>query len=308
MSVIGKILKDPLAHFLVAGILLFVVYSFFNPGNDDSDDQKSIIVDKGALLNFIQYRAKAFDTKRFETILANMSKIELQRLIDEYVREEVLYREAIGLELGKDDYIIRRRMTQKVEFITRGFTEASLKLSDGDIRKYYLDNKNNYAIAPHVTFTHVFYESERRGHEQALLLAKAKLQELNELQVAFADAPKHGDRFYYHLNYVERTSDYVTSHLGPQAASNIFELEPSDTKWRGPYKSPYGYHLVMLTKTVKRRIPKLVEIRNRVSEDAKRAQINRNVDQAIGKIIKNYNVKIIYEQGKDNKAAGMAKK
>ncbi|MGB5266423.1 MAG: hypothetical protein WBN30_07535, partial [Polyangiales bacterium] len=116
-------------HFLAAGLGLFVLFGLVNRGDQDFDPNV-ITVDQEALLTFIQYRIKAFNPDLAEKKLNALSDEELQRLIDDYVREEVLHREAIALGLDDDDYIIRRRLVQKLEFITEGFAEAGADVDE----------------------------------------------------------------------------------------------------------------------------------------------------------------------------------
>ena len=149
-----------------------------------------VIVDHDALLTFVQYRIKAFNPALAEKKLSSLSDDELQNLIDDYVREEVLHREALALGLGEDDYVIRRRLVQKLEFITEGFAEAGAKVDQAALRRYFDANKADYYVEPFVTFTHVFFETEDRPREQAHAAAEKKLLELNRNGVPFADAPQ----------------------------------------------------------------------------------------------------------------------
>ena len=98
------------------------------------------------------------------------------------------------------------------------------------------------------------------------------------------DAPKHGDRFLYHVNYVERTPDYVASHFGVPMAKAIFEMEPNEFVWKGPFDSPYGVHLVLLTTNEPGRDPELSEIEGRVLQDWKRSEKRRKTEEAIDDI------------------------
>jgi hypothetical protein len=148
--------KQPLLHFLLIGLGLFLIYNFTGKKGSEEVDSRTVVVDKETLLTFMQYRSKAFNQEEFEGRLENMSDEELRRLIDDYIREEVLHREALALNLGKDDYVIRRRLVQKLEFINQGFTEGSLNLSEKDVRQFFEMNKQDYYSEPHVTFTHVF--------------------------------------------------------------------------------------------------------------------------------------------------------
>jgi hypothetical protein len=127
-------------------------------------------------------------------------------------------------------------------------------------------------------------------------MAEKKLAELNRDGVPFTDAPQHGDRFLYHLNYVERTPEYVASHFSVPMAKALFELEPNDFIWRGPFDSAYGVHLVMLTTNEPGREPELAELEGRVHEDARRAMIREETEAAIADIVRAYDVRVVYER------------
>ncbi len=290
-----RFLKEPLVHFLAAGLGLFVLFGLANRDQRDGDPNV-VTVDRDALLTFVQYRIKAFNPTLAAQKLDSLSDDELERLIDDYVREEVLHREAVQLGLDEADYVIRRRLVQKLEFITEGFAEAGANVDEAALRRYFDANGSDYYVEPYVTFTHVFFETEDRPREQARALATEKLAELNGDGVPFTDAPQHGDRFLYHVNYVERTPDYVASHFGAPMAKAIFELEPNDLVWRGPFDSPYGVHLVMLITNEPGRDPELSELEGRVREDARRAMIREETESAIADIVGAYDVRVEYER------------
>ena len=105
---------------------------------------------------------------------------------------------------------------------------------------------------------------------------------------------QHGDRFLYHLNYVERVPEYVESHFGSGMAKQLFSLTPDELSWHGPYQSPYGYHLVMVVDRREGRYPELDEIHDRVLADARSYMVKENVEEAIKKLIGSYQVDILY--------------
>jgi len=291
---LNRLLKEPLVHFLAAGLGLFALFGIVNR-DDPSNDPNVIIVDHEALLTFVQYRIKAFNPELAEEKLRSLSAEELERLIDDFVREEVLYREAVALGLNENDYVIRRRLVQKLEFITEGFAEASVEPDDAAIRRYFEAHETDYYVEPFVTFTHVFFETEDRPRARARAEAEKKLVELNRKSTPFSDAPKHGDRFLYHVNYVERTPEYLASHFGEPMTKAVFALEPNDLVWRGPFDSPYGVHLVLLITNEPGRNPELGEIEGRVREDWRRARIRQEVDTAIADIVGTYEIDMAYE-------------
>lgn len=286
MARIPDFLKDPLAHFLVAGALLVYVGGALTPA--EPDDSR-IVVNRAALLEFIQFRSKAFEPAAAAALLDSMDEARRRRLIEDYVREEVLYREAKTLDLDADDYVIKQRLVQKLSFAT----EASVgepALSDEEIADYFKSHKDDYSVPPAVTFTHVFFSSEERGAGAAQAEAASQVDVLNKSDARFEDAPKFGDRFLFHTNYVERTYDYVASQFGEAAAAEIFDPKGPFDVWRGPLISPYGAHAVYITKVIPGRTPPLGEMRERAAEDATRARKAELIDAVIDATIDDYDV------------------
>jgi len=294
------LLKEPLIHFLLLSLGLFGLYGIVGDKLGGTDSKK-IVVDKAAIQTFIQYRSKSFDEKSSQEKLDALSKEELDLLIKDLVREEALYREAESIGLSDNDYVIRRRLIQKLEFISRAFHDANARLSKEDVATYFDANKNDYYAQPYVTFTHVFFDNERHGEGKAKTLAMAKITKLNKQKVSFSNAISHGDRFLYHVNYVERTPDYITSHFGVEMAKSVFDLNANEKKWHGPYESPYGSHLVMVSKKAEGRFPELNEIVDLVQLDAREAFIKNKANEAIDGIIEGYDVDIVYK--KDNSSS-----
>jgi parvulin-like peptidyl-prolyl isomerase len=225
-----------------------------------------------------------------------MSDAELERLINEYVREEALHREALALGMDKNDYIIKRRMIQSIEFITDGFVTAAVEVSDEDVDAYFEANREDYYIDPYVTFTHVFFDRERHDPVELIPLANTKLAELNEQQVQFSNAPRHGDRFPFFLNYVERDPEFVASHFGRTMAEAVFALESNDNTWHGPFESEYGAHLVLLTRNIAGRYPELAEVEAGVRDNAEREARAEQKDKAIQAIVDTYEVRRSFER------------
>jgi len=291
----NRILNDPLLHFLLLGLGLFVLFDLV-ASDEAVYDSKVINVDRDALLTFVQYRLRAFEPRAAAARLDGMTEEELERLISDFVREEALHREAKALGVDKNDYIIKRRMIQSIEFITDGFVTAAVEISEEDIAAHYEANREDYYISPFVTFTHVFYDGERRSRDETLALTTAKLRELNNQQALFSDATRHGDRFPYFVNYVERDPQFVASHFGLPMANEIFALEASDSTWHGPLESQYGLHLIMLTRRAEGRYPELAEIEAAVRDDAERDAIAALKDDAIQAIVDTYEVRRTFER------------
>lgn len=283
---IGKLLRDPLLHFTLIGAALFGAYDLVG-SPEQSQSANTIVVDRDALLTFIQYRSKAFQSERANHQLDSMTPKEREKLIAEYVREEALYREAQALGMTDNDYIIRRRSVQKLEFIAQGVAEQRVTIDAGAVEGYFDQHRQDYYEAPSFTFTHVFLKGDPGVIGER---AQALLQQLNREQVDFASATRFGDRFLYHRNYVERTPDFIASHFGEGFRNELARLTPDSQRWQGPFASSHGLHLVMLSEHRPGRVPELAEIRPRVEADFKHWQQQQRQELAIQQIVEQYDV------------------
>jgi hypothetical protein len=289
---VKRIIKEPLLQFLLLGAGVFAVDGFLN-GGEVIADPHTIVVERDKLHAYLQYRSKVFDTDQIDRYLAELTQDQLNAIVSEYVQEEALYREARYLQLDQADYVTRLRLIQQLEFITRGFMDAtSGDISDEAITSYYNEHNETYRVAPRVTFTHVFFSLDKRGKEEARRAAVSTLERLNGEHIRFDQAPSLGDRFYYSVNYAKVEPDVIMSHFGEAMWQQINTLSPSDSRWYGPFDSLYGDHVVMLTHKEESYLPPLNEIHARVEADARRDLQERQYNQAIRDIVSAYKVKL----------------
>jgi hypothetical protein len=288
-------LKDPLWHFLLAGAVVFLVSELVNPDASAYESPKTIVVDRDSLLTELQFRTKTFKPGLASRRLDSLSPEALDKLVSDYVRSEVLYRESDALGFGDNDYIIKKRMIQKMDFIIQDVSEATTQVSEEDVLRHYEENKDDYLIPGYVTFTHVFIDAQDIGPDVAMNEAIAMLETLNASGTGFVDAPRYGDRFPFGLNYVEKPNDLVTSHFGAELANKVFSLTPSEGTWQGPIRSEHGTHLVMLIKNQPDRMPPLEEVKDRVITDVERELIEAQRLKAIDKLVETYTIRNEYQ-------------
>lgn len=280
--------REPLLHFLLTGGALFGLYDYLAPATE-MDDTRTIVVNEQKLLTHLQYRSRAFEPEQFRKALANMPSEELSQLARDYIQEEALYREARAMDLGKNDYVARLRLIQQLKFLFHGFADVDQDLSDEELEAYWQAHRDNYRNPTRVTFTHIFF-SDRRGDSEARKKAVERLERLERDPLPFEQAAAHSDRFLYHTNYVERAHGLVASHFGDPLADAVFALEPDPTVWRGPLRSPYGYHLILLTRRQEETAPSLIELRAQVAGDARDAKVEKRVEVLIEAVAADYRV------------------
>lgn len=290
MSIIAKfraVIRDPLVHFLLAGGAVFGLLSAVQPA---PEHPRQIVVSDDTLALFLQYRNKSFQPDKARDSLAAMSEEERRTLADEFVREEVLFREAQRLGLAESDYMIRLRLVQKMEFALQDLATAATEIDDTELQNFYRANKARYAEPGRLTFTHVFISAERWG-QAALAQAEALRERLNRDGVTAGTAGGFGDRFPYHRHYVDRSEDYLVGHFGRTFVEQLWQLpatEKAGLHWSAPLRSEFGYHLVLLSKREAPRQPGLAELRERLRADYGRQLAKENQQRAISSLIDRY--------------------
>src|SRR5262245_12067999 len=96
---VGRMLREPLVHFLIAGSRLLGLSTFFGRSAAFRDQKFRIDITAAKI-------GRLRDTWTAQSGRPPDAK-QMRDLIDDYVREEVFYREAIASGLDKDDTIIR---------------------------------------------------------------------------------------------------------------------------------------------------------------------------------------------------------
>ncbi|KPK30526.1 MAG: hypothetical protein AMJ66_09505 [Betaproteobacteria bacterium SG8_40] len=256
MTVLARIktaFREPLVHFLAIGILLFVVFGLVN--DDQSARGDRIEITRADLDQFVAIFSKQWQRQP--------SPQELQGLIDARIREEVLYREALAMGLDKDDTIVRRRLAQKVEFLM-GDASGVTEPDDATLGQYYEQNAERYREPPRLSFSHVYFSTDRRG-EQAKADAEALLERLRAASPRVTQVPDEGDSFMLPFVYIDKRTDEIARDFGNAFPAQLAELEPK--RWHGPIASPFGIHLVYVGSREEASVPPLEAVRSRVVND-----------------------------------------
>ena len=288
-----RLFKEPLVQFLAIGLVLFGGERVLN-ADSYADSHYKILVDDKVLIQFLQQQAKKFKPEQAIQALAAMDNSELKTLTDDYVRGEVLYREALALDLDRNDPIIRRRLMQKMDYLAQGFYDEIEPLTETDLTSFYEAHKEDYRQPASATFTHVFLSNDKRESAQSKAEAESLLTVINNRRVPFEKAGRYGERFLYNRNYVNRDSQEIASHFGQLFEQKLFDLRPAlpmtDAQWQGPLSSNYGWHLVLLTKKVESFVPALAEISGVVLADAQRQQQSERKRLAVDALLAKYQI------------------
>lgn len=287
------LLRQPLLHFLAAGALIFLAYSWLGPDNGTVTNEREIRVDRDALLNFMQYRAQAFDRDLFAQRFDALDDDQRQALIQQYVLEETLYREAVSLGLDDGDYDIRQRLVQKMSFLVEDVAAGEaeqIEPGDDELRLYYEQHAEDYRVDPDYTFAHVFFDKDKHGEPEAHALAEALLPKLQDGNVSADATADYGDRFRYLRKYEARNRTQVINNFGQDFVDELDRLPVDHPAWSGPFASRLGWHLVLLSARTDSRLPALAEIRDKVLYDYRYEKMSAAVQDAEDELVKKYDV------------------
>lgn len=270
-------LKEPLLHFLLIGAGLFLL--FYLAADPAADRPNRIVVKQ----TDIDRLAAQWQQRRRRPPTAH----EMQGLVDAYIREEILYREALALGLDKNDVIIRRRLGQKLEFMFKDLGEQ-VTITDNELREYYERNAERYREPARYAFTQVYLSWDKRG-DKIDADAKALLDQLRA-HSGPVDAAAVSDRFLLDYEFEGQAEQQLTRMFGQKFAEQIRQLEIGS--WQGPIPSGYGLHLIYIKERSEPRSPDLAEVKDKVRWDLQRER-SKTMDKAFyEELRRRYEIKI----------------
>lgn len=259
---IRTLLRDPLAHFLLAGAAIWGALALAG----DPVDPASRTIE-------LSRERQAGIALGFERMMGRPpTDAEMDAAIARWVREEVLYREALRLGLDEGDAVVRRRLATKMDELAGAEAEMG-QPGDAVLEQWLERHAGDYTQGGLVTFEQLYFKTEAAA--QAALTAKDPRGEAISL-------PGRMDR---------ASLDGVAVVFGQGFAENLANATEGAT-WQGPISSGYGWHLVRLFAREEGKLPKLVEIREQVEADWRSATIAQRRERAYQLLREAYEVEV----------------
>lgn len=272
-----RLLKEPLVHFLVLGAAIFVAYRFVSKRSPVEPGK--IVVTQGQ----IEHLAIGF-TKTWQR---PPTEQEIAGLIRDYVREEVFCRQAVAFGLDQDDTVIRRRLRQKMEFVSDDIA-AQTEPTEADLSAYLQAHADTFRIAQRFTFQQVYLNPQKHG-DHLVQDAAHRLAQLNQTD-GKADLAALSDSFLIEHDFTSAPAGEIAKQFGEAFAAKLSGLQSG--LWQGPVESGYGVHLIKISERTEGRLPALAEVRDAVRrewDNARRLEANEKFYQ---ELLKRYTVTI----------------
>jgi len=274
-----KLLKEPLIHFLLIGAGLFLLYSFLNPSEGEVENNV-ILIDNSDVERLTTAYKQNWSTPP--------DSATLMKLIEEEVKAEVFYREALRMQLDHNDEIIRRRLKQKYEFLVKDLADNQQPDAD-ELERFYEAHPELYQASTKLSFTHIYFSPDKRT--QPLQDALNTLNEITNMPIDKVDSKKLGDPFHLQSYYADRDYNNVRQLLGQDFAKAIFNQIREG--WLPPVQSGYGIHLVHISALQKEHRQPYDVVEDRVREDWKLKQQQVYNERLYENLLKKYEV--VYE-------------
>ena len=219
---------------LIIGLSIITLSTIQSTSNINED---AVIIDKKNLEIF--YFNNLDPENPYNQDFSNLSDKQINQLKKEYVKREVLVREAKRLGLDKIDSIISARLSQLGQEALVGEIVELDKIEISEINNFFEANKSMYVEPATISFSHIFFDTEERAISYLLKIKnESDDKELKKL------INTGGIVFPYQKNYSKKPYSFIVGHFGEKGAMNLFALQKNIKDWQGPIKSSLGFHLV----------------------------------------------------------------
>lgn len=284
---IRRLLREPLVHFLVLALAIFALYGALK--RDEPAQGNEIVVTGARIEQLTGLFAKTWQRPP--------NTAELKGLIDDYVKEEVLYREALALGLDKDDTVIRRRLRLKMEFLSEAQAEA-VQPTEAELEAFLRKNPERFRVEPTLAFQQIFFSPERRGNtiEQDIGSVLDVLRAKPDL-----DHRTLGDPTILPSELPLTRQSAIGQVFGMAFAETLASAPPGI--WTGPVKSSFGLHVVRVIESQPGGVAPLEQIRDRVAQAWTQERRRQAEEALLAERLKRYRVRI-ETQAQNAAAAG----
>ena len=238
-------------HFLVLGAALFGLFSLVD--KKDSDTPPKIVVSASRLATLSDGFARTWRRPPTEQ--------ELQGLVEDYIRDEIFYREGRAAGLDRDDFVIRRRVRQKMEFLVEDM--AAVEPNDEQLAAYLASNPERFRTEDRISFRQVFLSANRRG--RALNDDARQIADILVRRNVPEDTATLGDPFLLGDEFRAISQSDIVRTFGEGFAQQLSAIELG--QWQGPISSSFGVHFVFVDERARGSLPPLELVREAVQRE-----------------------------------------
>jgi len=265
--------REPLVHFLIIGAALFYIFDLRQ--GEQSEAPNRIVVDSTQIQQL---------TEKFKrTWLRTPTQVELDGLIENHIREEVFYREALAMGLDQGDPLVKNRLKTKLEYMLEEL--SAVEASEEELTAFLNEHADKFRLQTRLSFQQVYLNPEKRPNvKQDASTVLEKLQ-------GGISPQSIGDATMLPAEYTLASTDEIARSFGTEFAQEVVKQQPGD--WVGPFSSAFGLHIIKVGEQQEARLPPLAEIRNLVEREYRAEQKKIQKGRAYQKLREGYEIIVI---------------
>ena len=268
-----RILAEPLTHFVIAGFALFLAGRMYQT----ETDVHRIVVTPAHVNQLANDYALQFGGRP--------DAPTLNALVQRDIHDEVLFRQGLALKLDQGDAIVRRRVVQKMQFTLQDLHPPA-EPTEAELQAYYAGHAAHYAAPAKVSFSHIYFSSDKGGDAAAKVRAEAALK---VLPAGVTRAPERGDAFPDLYDFSAYEPEQIYRLFGRTPFSEAALTTPAG-HWVGPLHSGYGWHLLYVDSRQAAEHPPLAAVRDAVRSDYLQEAQDKANDTAFARLARDFHV------------------
>ncbi len=267
-----KLLQEPLVHFLLIGLGIFLVHSFIGSNQDAMDE---IVITDSDVTHMVEVWKLTWQREPTEE--------ELAGLISSAIRQEILYKEALKMNLDHDDEVVKRRLAQKMDFLSNDISAIINQPSDEVLKKYYAEHLEKYKLPARYSMQQVVFTFDNYANPK-----EEAEKTLKRIRLGRTDPAKLKKALSLPTRYTDVPANRLHTELGGNLASELSNLPMNE--WAGPLQSGFGWHLVRVENKKEPRLPDFEQIRDALERDYAYEKERESRERIYEELRKGYNI------------------
>lgn len=258
---VGHFLKrEPLVHFLGLAALLFVANAVFS-----GDDREVITVDVATQEYLVQQRQ--------DLLLRDMTDEEKAAVVESFIEEEILVREARKRGLAR----IRALLLQNMRFFMASDVPDP---TEEDLRAFFAEYIERVEPKPTITYEHVFFSNPDTVPADTL-----------EVLRAGADYRSIGDTNSFTAKLARAGERQTVATFGRDQAPGILGID--DDQRHGPFTSINGVHFMRVSERHAGIRPTYEAAKNWVEQEWLLVKNREIVERELAVMRENYRIEVL---------------
>ena len=249
-------------HFLGAAVLLFVANAVF------SGDKREVIEVDGSTQAYLIERHQAL-------MLRPVSPEEEAQVIEDYIKEEILVREARKRGYEKSSRI-RTLLIENMRFF---MTSETPDATEEELRTFFDANIEQFKSPPSISYEHVFFSNSDDIPKDTLKALRGG-----------ADYRQTGDANSYTAKLISTGEREIVATFGREQAPEILAFD--DNLWQGPFESANGIHFLRVVERHPSVRPTWASAEGWIETEWLQAKTREITDREMVKMRQNYRIEV----------------